>query len=218
MTKSIKFVSKVGEKEIDFLIKPESLEIQRRCDSEYSIAYVQAIQAGVPPRSVLERVLRDQDMWTKADDERMEQLRFAIVNLETQIAEAKTTDEGLPLAVKLGELRGELVEITQLRGEVLNNSAEFMAEQVRRDAYIAHATVYADTGKRVFEGYADFVKRSEESVSLDARQAIARALYEELGGYLDSLPEAAFRNAEVATIPVKPKKKVTKKKVVRKKR
>lgn len=215
------FTSVVEDEEIKLVIKPESLEAQRRCDHEYSVAFVEAIQRRIPPKSVLEKLLRDQGMWTEKDDEDLEALRTKIVKLEVQLGETKTTDQGLPLATQLATLRGQLVEITQQRGEVLNNSADFMAEQVRRDAFIAYSTFYADTGKLVFDSYEDFVHRASEPVAVDAKQVIARAMFKEFGEFMDGLPEAKFRNVSneaVATAneELKPARKAKPKKAKKK--
>lgn len=196
---SIHFTSKVDDQEVKLVIKPESLEAQRKCDNEYSLAYVQAIQMGIPPRSSLEKLLRDQGMWSAEDDQALETLRLEIVKLELALQEVKSNEEGLPVAAKLAELRGQLIEVTQQRGEILNNSADFMAEQVRRDAFIAYSTYY-ETGKRVFEDYHEFIERAEEQIVLDARQAIAQAMFTEFNGFMDALPEAKYREEDTSVI------------------
>lgn len=214
--KFINFKTEIDGEEVDMVIKPESLDAQRKCDNEYSLAYVQAIRQGIPPRSVLEKVLRDQEMWTDSDDNQLELVKIGIVKLELQLAETNTDKEGLPLARQLAELRGKLVEITQQRGEILNNSADFMAEQIRRDAFIAHSTFYKSTNKPAFASYNDFVERGHEDMVQDARRAVALEMFNEFGTFMDGLPEAQYKDAAVADVTAANEEvKTTRKKVAK---
>jgi hypothetical protein len=212
------FKSTVDGQEVNLKVLAENLKIQQKADQQYHIAYVQAIKEGIPPRSTLEKMLRDNEMWTAEDDIKLDSLRLQTATLELQLDNVKTKQEGLTIAVQLSEIRGQLVDIQRVRNEVLNNSADYVAEAIRRDAFLAYATVYADTGKPVFENYTDFINRSEEQIVTDLRREVTTAMLKDFNNYLDTLPEAKFVDIDKEQeVPVSTRtKKKTKKKTIKK--
>lgn len=187
--------------EIKCIIKAETIGSQRKADMEYHQVYVEALRRGIPPRSVLEKILYDQGMWTKDDDESMRQMQVQIALLEQALKDSKTDELATGVANSLASMRHDMLSVIQRRGEVLNNSAEFVAEQARRDALIAYSTYYAATNQLVYQSYMDFLKRENEPVTTAARSAITKKLLEALGSYVDGLPEAQyaeFRDGDIA--------------------
>jgi hypothetical protein len=210
------FESKIDGKEVVLKVQTESLKIQQKADQQYHIAYVQAIKEGIPPRSTLEKMLREHEMRTTEDDVMLDTLRIQVAALEIQLEQSKTQQEGVVIATQLAELRAQLIDIQRNRNEVLNNSAEFVAETIRRDAYLSYATVYADTDKLVFENYEEFIQRGEEQVVTDLRQKVTITMLDEFNSYLDTLPEAQFAGVEEKVVTATKTKKKAKKKTSKK--
>lgn len=224
MSNGVEFTSVVEGKEVKLKLLTENVDIERRCDTEYHIAYTQLMKRGILPKATLERQMAEMGIWTKDEEESLTNLQRQLVDLQIQLEQAKTHEEGLAIAKEMGTLRADCLKLVEAKAAVLSNSCEALADSIRRDAYIAYATVYSDTSKRVFKDYHDFLLRAQEQVVLDAREqllAIASSTFQES---LTSLPEVGYvRNverqmaeeAETATATAT-KKKTTRKKTTKK--
>jgi hypothetical protein len=180
-------------------LKEETLDIERHCDTEYHIAYTQLMQKGIMPKATLEKRMKAQEIWTDQDDEKLQSLQGELVKYQIQLEKSTTFDEGIEIAKMMGDLRAQCLRLVEVKAAVLSNSCESLADQIRRDAYLAYATTYADTGKPVFKSYNDFMQRAsdQEEVVLDARRAMLNIATESFNHSLTSLPEVEYiKNVE----------------------
>jgi hypothetical protein len=100
-----------------------------------------------------------------------------------------------------------------------------LADNIRRDAFLAYATVYADTGKPVFDGYSDFLVRAQanEKVVIDIREHMLATASQVFSDSLTGLPEINYvkmiegEMIKEAEKEEKAKKKAAKKKATKKK-
>ena len=232
MSNGVEFTSTVEGKEVKLKLLTENVDIERRCDTEYHIAYTQLMKKGILPKATLERQMAEMGIWTKAEEESLTALQTQLVDLQMQLEKANTHEEGLAIAKEMGTLRADCLKLVEAKAAVLSNSCEALADSIRRDAYIAYATVYSDSSKRVFKDYHDFLLRAQEQVVLDAREqllAIASSTFQES---LTSLPEVGYvrgveqkmaeeaeteAQAPTATATKKTTRKKTAKKTTRKK-
>ena len=192
--KGIEFKSTIDGQEVKLRLKQETMDIERKCDAEYHLAYTQLMVKGIMPRATLEKFMVEKDIWTSDDEKKLKELQHEIVKLQIKLEESKTHDAGLAIAKAMGELRGQCLRLVEVKANVLSNSCESLADQIRRDSYIAFATVYADTGKPVFKDYNDFLRRAGESeqVVLDARQVVLELATETFNTSLTGLPEVHY--------------------------
>jgi len=195
--KGIEFKSTIDGREVNLRLKDETMDIERKCDAEYHLAYTQLMVKGIMPRATLEKFMVEKEIWTSDDEKKLKELQSEIVNLQIKLEQAKTHDEGLSVAKAMGELRGQCLRLVEVKANVLSNSCESLADQIRRDSYIAFATVYADTGKPVFKDYNDFLRRAGESeqVVLDARHMVLQLATETFNTSLTGLPEVHYVKA-----------------------
>jgi len=192
--KGIEFKSIIDGQEVKLRMKEETMDIERKCDAEYHLAYTQLMVKGILPRATLEKFMIEKQIWTGDDEKKLKELQTEIVKLQVKLEEAKTHDQGLTVAKTMGELRGQCLRLVEVKAHVLSNSCESLADQIRRDSYIAFATVYADTGKPVFKDYHDFLRRAgdSEQVVLDARQVILELSTSTFNDSLTGLPEVHY--------------------------
>ena len=190
----VDFKSTVGGQEVRLKLKEETLDIERKCDAEYHLAYTELMQKGIMPRATLERYMQEKQIWTQDDEKKLRDLQSQIVKLQMQLEDSKTHDAGLTIAKAMGDLRGQCLRLVEVKANVLSNSCESLADQIRRDAYLAYATVYADTGKAVFKDYADFLRRASdnEQVVTDARQVMLQLASDSFNSSLTGLPEVNY--------------------------
>lgn len=182
--------------DIECEIRPETVATQRMADDEYHQIYVGCIKRGIPPRSVLEKMLYDREMWTKADDETLRDLQLKVATLEKELETNQSKADRALIAKNLSDTRSTLLDLVRARGDILNNSAEYVADYARRDAVIAFNSYYVATGQKIYKSYDDFIERSDEDVTLAARRAVTIDMLKSFSAFVDSLPESEFVDAQ----------------------
>lgn len=227
MSEGVEFTSTIEGKEVKLKLLVENVDIERRCDTEYHIAYTQLMKKGILPKATLEKQMSELGIWSEQDEETLTSLQRQLVDLQIKLEESNTHEEGLAIAKEMGELRADCLKLIEGKAAVLSNSCESLADAIRRDAYIAYATVYAETNKRVFKDYHDFMLRAHEQVVLDAREQLLAIASKTFQDSLTYLPEVGYvrgvekqiaeEEAKTATATKKKTAKKTKKKVARKK-
>lgn len=207
------FESVIDGKKVKLKLLDENLDIERRADTEYHIAYTQLMKRGVLPRATLEKQMRELEIWSDEDETQLNELQTQLADLQLKLNRAETHDEGLAIAKEMGELRADCLKLIEAKAAVLSNSCEELAGHIRRDAYIAFGTVYADTNKRVFKDYHDLIERATEQVVLDARQHLFEIMGNTFQESLSGLPEIEYVRKVEADLDQEsePKRKVRKK-------
>lgn len=194
MIKGFEFTSKLNGQEVRLKLKEETMDIERKCDAEYHLAYTQLMMKGIMPRATLEKHMNEKDIWTSEDEKKLRELQGQLVKLHIELENAETHDKGLSIAKSMGDLRAQCLRLVEVKAHVLSNSCESLADQIRRDAYLAYGTVYADTGKPVFKDYNDFIRRASENeqVVMDARQTMLQIATDTFNTSLTGLPELDY--------------------------
>lgn len=218
MSEGVEFESMIGGKTIKVKLLVENLDIERKCDTEYHIAYTQLMKRGILPKATLEKQMKELEIWTDGDEETLSKLQTELVGFQLKLEAVTTHEEGLALAQTMGLLRADCLRVVEAKASVLSNSCESLADSIRRDAYIAYATVYADTDKRIFRDYHDFILRADEGIVLDAREQLLIIATEGFQASLLGLPEVQYvRDIEDKINKEANKVKTAKKKTVKKK-
>ena len=189
---NMEFESTIGDAKVKLRLKPENMDIERKCDTEYHVAFTELMQRGVLPKATLERIMSEKGIWTEAQEKLLTELQEKLAKLQIALNKAETHDKGLLLAKDMGELRNQCLRLIEVKSAVFVNSCESLADSVRRDAYIAYALVYADTGKAVFKNYYEFLSRADEQVVLDARRIVLEESIKAFQSSVTSLPELAY--------------------------
>ena len=219
MSNGMEFEAVVEGKETKLKILVENLDIERKCDTEYHIAYTQLMKRGILPKATLERDMKDLDIWSTKEEEALMALQQKIIDLHIKLEAATTHEDGLAIARDMGNLRADCLKLVEAKASVLSNSCESLADSIRRDAYIAYATVYADTNKKVFRDYHDFLMRSHEPAVFAAREALLAVATDNFQESLMTLPEISYVRVveEQMTATAVAAEKATKKKTTKKK-
>ena len=217
MSEGMEFESVVEGKQVKLKILSENLDIQRKCDTQYHIAYTQLMKEGCLPKASLEKEMKELDIWSEKDEESLTALQIKLAELQIKLEAATTYEEGLAYAKEMGEIRADCLRLVEAKAAVLSNSCESLADIVRRDAYIAYATVYADSDKRVFKNYQDLLLRSNEPAVFAARELLLSVATDSFQDSLMGLPEINYvrkveeQVKEDEAKAAKAKKKTTKK-------
>lgn len=189
---NMEFESMVNGAKVKLRLKPENLDIERKCDTEYHIAFTELMQRGVLPKATLERLMSEKGIWTEEQEKLLTELQHKLAALQIALDKAETHEKGLSFAKNMGDLRNQCLRLIEVKSAVFVNSCESLADSVRRDAYIAYALVYADTGKYVFKNYQEFISRADEPVVLDARRLVLEESIKAFQDSVSGLPELAY--------------------------
>ncbi len=188
----LQFESVVDKKTVELKLRDETVDIERKCDTEYHIAYTQLLGRGIHPNAQLEKIMEKQGLWDEDSEKELGHLQKQLVELQIKMAGSNTHGEGLVYAQKMSELRSACLKMVEVKAAVLSNSCESLSDQIRRDAYLAYATVFVGTNKPVFKDYDNFLARAEDQVVLDARKAFLVRGMEVFQESLDMLPEVEY--------------------------
>jgi len=209
----IKFECEINGQKANFILKQEDINIQRLCDIQYHKSYVQAMKDGLLPRASLEQLMKEKEIWTSIEEDKLHELQTELNGLVIKLESNKNLTEGMKIAQRIANLRSAVVLLYEARSSVFQNSCEFFADQVRREAYLAYAT-HAENGDKAFKNYEDFITQRDSPVALGAMQALVRFISNEFQKTLDQLPENKVMNqpaeqlvTEHKVVVSKPKRK-----------
>jgi len=224
------FTSKDGEGN-EFEIKFCGLNqvILSRGDFIYREYFSKAMRAGVMTNAEALKILKDRDVWGEEQEKEVVQLQIKLIELENKLSEQKKKNaSSLSIYNEIKQVRRDLEGANDVRSNVLNNTAESMAAEMRTQFFASECVVYNNTGERVFSTLKDFLARLDEKITTDCyRQALIMNYERALGITLpDNLAETVLpedewlKGLEEKPEPAKEKatKKVPKKRKPRKKK
>lgn len=172
------FVVKVDGGE-DLTLKIISITPEIRLDSNehYSKAWYQALDKKFPLRIELEKILESKGLHDpKADEAKRSALFKELNELEIKLRSGKmgnrrmTRQEGKVIALKMKDLRNQLLQIGTSISDYFANSAEHFADNERFQYFIYACTVDANTGQRYWKSYEHFKSAAEgKSTDLDSK-------------------------------------------------
>ncbi len=197
-------------------------------DFIYREYFSKAIRAGVMTNAEALKILKDRDVWGEAQEKEVIDLQIKLYGLENNLKELKKRDaSSLSLYDEIKRVRRDLQQLNNVRSNVLDNTAESMAAEMRTQFFASECSVYNNTGHRVFSDLKDFLNRLDEHTTTDSyRQALIINYEKALGITLPkdlsetSLPEDEWLNGVRASEEEaeKPTKKTAKKRRTRKKK
>ncbi len=129
-------------------------------------------------RSEVEDHLIKSGIWTTQDAVRIEQIGLRIRACELILKKGGIhLSQARKVAIKMGEMRNEAMELYKKRQQLDATTIEAVAEQYRFDFLVARCTVCANTGKPYFMDYQDYINRGDEEAAVAAAKTLAEILY-----------------------------------------
>ncbi len=218
------------EVEVELRFSELNQVVLSRGDFIYREYFSKALRAGVMTNAEAIKILKDREIWGDEQESHVVDIQIKLIGLEGEIKGCKKKDAvSLTLFDKIKRLRRELTETNNIRSNVLDNTSESMASEMRTQFFAAECAVYNTTGQKVFKDLKDFLARLDENIATDSyRQALIINYEKALGITLpDNLEESSLvedkwlndiKAVEEEAAKPKPKKKVTKKRKSRKKK
>lgn len=162
-----------------------------RGDFIYREYFSKALRSGVITNAEALKILRDREIWTEADEKRLVDLQVELYNLESKLKEFEKRDvESMGVYDEIKRVRRQTSELSSVRSNVMDNTAESMASEMRTQFFASECAVYNTSGKKVFSSLQDFLDRLDEPLATASyRQALIMNYEKALGITLPSDPQ-----------------------------
>lgn len=164
----------------------------RSADWHYSKTYNQALLAGVATASQMAEILEERGLTGKPYEDKREGLIEQLNEAETELQNAKTTDEKRILADKVEDLRNQLFRHNQKAASPMSNTCEQLSEDARVE-YLTSAMIKDEEGNRVWQSYDDYKTTLQAQLAMRSRYEVMLALQGLSSTFLEETPEAIAR-------------------------
>lgn len=178
-------------KVIKLVVLKESYGVSQQLRTEYAVAFRRAITMGVATRASMSELLKREDVWTEADEQKLitDTIKASLLEqLLHDSVEGGNDDGAKNAAIELVGLRGEIYELVQIKYLPLEHTAESIAEDVKLDAYITLCTV-TDKGHKYFKDHKDFLARREDRDVMKIYNTVVEELSKDNIEIMRKLPE-----------------------------
>lgn len=142
-------------------------------------------------RSEVETYLAINGIWTERDVAKIEDLSLAIRAHELLLMRGGISlEKGRKLAIKMGEMRTEILTLAAKRNQLDSATIETVAEDYKFNVLVSECTFHADTNTRYFTSHDDYIERGDEVASIVAAEQLSHMLY----GYNPNFGIELFEN------------------------
>jgi hypothetical protein len=147
-------------------IRFPKVEENRLADWEYSKVFQQAVMDDIPTNREMEELIKRKNLWGKADEDRIEEIREEINKQLVVLSKMDTPRNIEMIEVRINALRDELFGLQQEKQKYFNNTAEAKADEAKMSFLIFKCTEDADTNKPIWKTYEDF-KNEEDQMTVN---------------------------------------------------
>jgi len=190
--RSVFEVEEDGKKFELAVVKPK-IDLVNKIDIKKSGLVSQAIREGAMTKSECSKIIKERGILTDADEKEKDELMSKISKLSKILEkESIPPQKGKKYAAEISEHRSRIIEINSEASEIINLSAEEVAERICMQYYTAECTTYADSGEKYFDGFEGFVEKSDTIIAI---RALLETIYLHMDldtDYEENLPENKY--------------------------
>jgi hypothetical protein len=144
----------------------------------YAAEWKEAAQDGAMLKDQLEDFLKENGIWSDAQDQKKMDLYKEILSMEGQLAKGKmTVTKGRELSIQIIRKRNELRELLERRAAYDTNTAEALAENARFNFLVSCCVLKNTDGQRYFKDLDDYMERMGEPECFAAAAKFASMYY-----------------------------------------
>ncbi len=181
---------------IKLKIKEPNHYINRMCDIEYKKAWAFSVTEGVKLHSRLEEVLAENDIWGPEQEKEIKKVEIEVaifLKLMEEAVKENKPNEAKDAAINAALARKRLTDLFTVKQSAFTHSVEGIALEVKLEAYVAYATIYADDEtKQYWKNYHDFITNRDKQAAEDAIVKYTQILINEQIETLKGLPENKY--------------------------
>jgi len=191
LKKQVKVTVQSGDTKTKLVVMPTTYKVEQELKTAYAVAYKNSIALGVATRASMLELLRKEEIWSDAEEEKLLTKSIEAAALEASLSNAiknKDLTAQKTIAMKLVTARSKLYELIQIKSIPLEHTAEAIAEDVKIDKFISIST-FTEEGKPYFSNHEDFLKRRSEPDVLKLINSVIEELSKDNIELLRKLPE-----------------------------
>lgn len=163
-----KFELPRGDKVLEYYLNFPSADEIRKADWHYSKVYNKALMDGVATEAEMLDILEQRGLYGPEYNSRIEKLQLKISEKIVQMETEKNDEVRKKLAKEVGNARNELFRWNQRLNGPLSNTCEQMADDAKTE-YLTSVMVEDKEGKKLWQGYEDFLNEPDAGLSMKAR-------------------------------------------------
>ena len=142
-------------------------------------------------RSEVETYLAVNGIWTERDVAKVEDLSLAVRAHELLLMRGGISlEKGRKLAIKMGEMRTEILKLAAKRQQLDSATIETIAEDYKFNVLVSECTFHADTNVKYFSSHDDYIERGDETAAIAVAEQLSHMLY----GYNPNFGMELFEN------------------------
>jgi hypothetical protein len=159
----------------------------------YSVELSKYLKKGVQSKQQMTKFLIENGIWSNDKESKEKKILDEISSLTEKLYHSKkmSLKEGRLLAIKMRDLRRDLVTLISERQSYDSNTAESLADNARFDFLVASCTFNED-GTKTFPSYEKYLEIAQDEVAYKAASTLAALMYDLDEDYNKKLPENIF--------------------------
>ena len=129
-------------------------------------------------RSEVDEFLIKSGVWTHKDKLQLEKLGVEIRVHELVLRQGgMDLEDARKLAIRMSELRTEMLEVLNKRQQFDSATVEAIAENYRFDFLVSECVFYSDSNKKYFVNYDDYIDRGDDVASIVVAEKLSEMIY-----------------------------------------
>ena len=174
------------------VVKPK-IDFINKIDIKKAGIISEAIREGAMTKSECQKIIKEKGIITEEMEKEKEDIFRSIGKIETMLKkESLPLAKGKKLAKEITGLRQRILEINEGANEIVNLCAEEVAERICMQYYTAGCTIYEETGEKYFDGYEDYVEKSNSDTAIRALVEMIYLSMDLESDYINNLPENEY--------------------------
>lgn len=154
------------EEKKTYCIKNPTHEEVMICDMEYKRVFSVAVREGLMTIAEVNKKMKETGAWSEEDTADVSQYMAELAIMELKLKERKLKQNDLDkVAHQATIMRNKLMFKMRIQTEILDKTAEGIAEQAKIYKSVRYCIVDADTKERIFDDIDEFEKFNEENPS-----------------------------------------------------
>lgn len=181
-------------KEIKLAVRPVNYEDNEEANRIYSSKVANLLRDRGPRklllRQQLDDYLRENGIWTDADQKKIDSLQLEIDNLLKQVKKGgQKLSKGRELCIEIMNRRQDMVKISSKRQMFDDVTIESAAENERLEYFVYTCTVHADSGENYWQSFEDMKNDKASNVYAKAYVNVMKNVYGIDPEFEKNLPE-----------------------------
>lgn len=187
------FVGK-DSKDIEYKMyvrKPTMIEIQN-AEFKFKIAKSQAIRAGAMTLDEAIKIVKERNIWTDEQETTLSELFKQVDEKVTKLKPELPLEDGKKICEEIDSIRTK-IQLSQMpRLDVLSNTADSYAGEIRTQYFVSQCTYYQDPNEKVYKSFEDVLNKGNEPYTGSATENVIY-LMNNITDFRERYPEFTYK-------------------------